>query len=88
MTVSARGAQTQYLRSNQTNEAWALFGSINYAVSDALDLSAGVRYTHDEKDFATGVPQGFTFTDPGVADHCQSERQQGELGSERHVCAH
>jgi iron complex outermembrane receptor protein len=58
------GAQTQYLRSNQTNEAWALFGSINYAVSDALELRAGLRYTHDEKDFTTGTPQGFTFPDP------------------------
>jgi iron complex outermembrane receptor protein len=58
------GAQTQYLRSNQTNEAWALFGSINYAVSDALELRAGLRYTHDEKDFTTGTPQGFAFPDP------------------------
>lgn len=60
----ANGVQTQYLRSNQTNEAWALFGSINYAVSDALELRAGLRYTHDEKDFTTGAPQGFTFPDP------------------------
>jgi iron complex outermembrane receptor protein len=58
------GAQTQYLRSNQTNEAWALFGSINYDVSDALELRAGLRYTHDEKDFTTGRPQGFAFPDP------------------------
>jgi iron complex outermembrane receptor protein len=58
------GVQTQYLRSNQTNEAWALFGSINYDVSDALELRAGLRYTHDEKDFTTGTPQGFAFPDP------------------------
>ncbi|MBB6091319.1 iron complex outermembrane receptor protein [Povalibacter uvarum] len=58
------GAQTQYLRSNQTNTAYALFGSISYAMTDAFELSAGVRYTNDEKDFVTGVPEGFTFPDP------------------------
>jgi iron complex outermembrane recepter protein len=58
------GVQTQFLRSNQTNEAWAVFGSINYAVTPALELRAGVRYTDDEKDFVTGTPQGFAFPDP------------------------
>jgi iron complex outermembrane receptor protein len=58
------GAQTQSLRSNQTNEAWAVFGSVNYAVTSALELRAGIRYTRDEKDFVTGTPQGFTFPDP------------------------
>ncbi len=60
----AGGVQNQYLRANQTNTAWAVFGSINYAVSDAFEVRAGVRYTNDEKDFVTGVPQGFTFPDP------------------------
>ena len=64
MTVSALVSRTEYLRSNQTNQAWALFGSISYAVTTALELRAGVRYTDDEKDFTTGVPQGFTFPDP------------------------
>jgi iron complex outermembrane receptor protein len=58
------GEQTEYLRSNQTNEAWALFGSIKYALTDAFELGAGVRYTQDDKDFTTGVPEGFTFPDP------------------------
>jgi iron complex outermembrane recepter protein len=55
------GVQNQYLRANQTNTAWALFGSVNYDVTDAFEVRAGVRYTKDEKDFVTGVPQGFTF---------------------------
>ena len=33
----AGGVQNQYLRSNQTNKAWAVFGSVNY------DVTAGVR---------------------------------------------
>jgi iron complex outermembrane recepter protein len=58
------GEQTEYLRSNQTNEAWALFASIKYALTDAFELGAGVRYTQDDKDFVTGVPEGFAFPDP------------------------
>jgi iron complex outermembrane receptor protein len=58
------GVQNQYLRSNQTNTAWALFGSVTYDFSDAFEMRAGVRYTNDEKDFVTGTPVGFNFPDP------------------------
>jgi iron complex outermembrane receptor protein len=58
------GAQNQYLRANQTNTAWAVFGSVTYEVSSAFELRGGVRYTNDEKDFVTGTPEGFTFPDP------------------------
>ena len=36
----------------QENKAWALFGQVSYDVSERLNLTAGVRYTDDEKDFA------------------------------------
>ncbi len=58
------GVQTQYLRANQTNQAWAVFGSISYDVTPSFEMRAGARYTHDEKDFGTGAPEGFTFPDP------------------------
>jgi len=35
----------------QDNKAWAVFGQGSYQLSDALTLTAGVRYTDDEKDF-------------------------------------
>jgi iron complex outermembrane receptor protein len=35
----------------QQNETWAVFGQGSYDVSDRLTLTAGVRYTEDEKDF-------------------------------------
>ena len=38
-------------RQRQKNEAWALFGSGEYEVSDQLVLRAGVRYTKDKKNF-------------------------------------
>jgi iron complex outermembrane recepter protein len=60
------GAQNQYLRANQTNKAWAVFGSVTYEVSPAFEMRGGVRYTNDDKDFVTGAPQGFTFPDPNL----------------------
>jgi iron complex outermembrane recepter protein len=64
-SVFAGGAQNQYLRANQTNTAWAVFVSGNYEISDAFEVRAGVRYTNDDKDFVTGVPEGFSFP-PGA----------------------
>ena len=60
-SVFAGGAQTQYLRANQTNTAWAVFGSVNYALTEDFEVRAGIRYTNDDKDFVTGDPEGFTF---------------------------
>jgi iron complex outermembrane receptor protein len=62
----AGGVQNQYLRANQTNQAWAVFGSVTYDVTPAFEVRAGVRYTNDEKDFVTGTPQGFNFPDPSL----------------------
>ncbi|WP_395793770.1 TonB-dependent receptor [Aquimonas sp.] len=45
------GAQNGYAVQTQRNQAWALFGSTEYAVSDAVQLNAGLRYTRDDKDF-------------------------------------
>lgn len=50
---STTGAQTSHLASHQKNTAWAAFGSVNYAVSDAFMLRGGLRYTNDKKDFNT-----------------------------------
>ncbi|HZV67475.1 MAG TPA: TonB-dependent receptor [Telluria sp.] len=50
---STTGAQTSHLASRQKNTAWAGFGSVTYAVSDAFTLRGGLRYTDDKKDFNT-----------------------------------
>ena len=47
----AANAQDGYLRVRQKNDAVALFGAINYAVSPELRLRAGLRYTKDDKEF-------------------------------------
>jgi iron complex outermembrane receptor protein len=45
------GAQNGFAQQEQENRAWALYGSGEYEVNDALTVKGGVRYTHDEKDF-------------------------------------
>lgn len=42
--------QDGFQRINQANDAWAVFGGINYQATDKLELRAGIRYTVDEKD--------------------------------------
>lgn len=42
--------QDGFQRINQANDAWAVFGGINYQASDKLELRAGLRYTVDQKD--------------------------------------
>jgi len=42
-------AQDGYERVRQQNDAWAVYGSVNYAVSPQLTMRGGLRYTEDEK---------------------------------------
>ena len=45
------GLQNGYAIQEQDTSAWALFGSFDYTVSDDLKVTAGLRYSDDEKDF-------------------------------------
>lgn len=47
----AANAQDGYLRVKQTNDAYAVFGNVNLALSPALKLRGGLRYTRDSKKF-------------------------------------
>jgi len=58
------GARTSRVVSNQQNKAWAAFGSVNYAVTDAFTLRGGLRYTNDKKDFATLEATNVTLIGP------------------------
>ncbi len=46
---TAASAQEGYQRVRQKNDAYALFGAVNYAVTPAIKLRGGLRYTHDKK---------------------------------------
>jgi iron complex outermembrane receptor protein len=45
-------AQDGYQRVRQKNDAYAIFGAVNYDVSPALKLRGGLRYTQDKKSFS------------------------------------
>lgn len=45
-----RGARSAQI-AGQDNTAWALFGQLDYEVTDALTLTAGGRYSEEEKTF-------------------------------------
>ena len=48
----AGGAQDGYLRVRQKNNAVAVFGAVNAAITPDFKLRGGLRYTRDKKDFA------------------------------------
>jgi iron complex outermembrane receptor protein len=50
-TLSA-GAVNGYAQQKQENKAIAAYGSVNVAVGPQTGVRAGLRYTHDKKDFA------------------------------------
>ncbi|KTF17577.1 TonB-dependent receptor [Pseudoalteromonas carrageenovora] len=46
------GALNGYVQQQQDTTAWAIFGSVDYVFSDKLKVTAGLRYSDDEKDFS------------------------------------
>jgi iron complex outermembrane receptor protein len=59
------GGVNAYATQRQDNTAWAAFGSVDWAVSDAFVLRAGLRYTEDEKDFVAQRAFGAPFNPDG-----------------------
>ncbi len=49
----------------QENKTWAIFGQGSYDLTDRLTLTAGVRYTDDEKDFRV-LQYGALWQDLGI----------------------
>ncbi|MBX7483142.1 TonB-dependent receptor [Qipengyuania qiaonensis] len=55
---------------NHTNESWAVFGQVSSRLGDALKLTAGLRYTEDEKDFVVvsgAAPQPTSVSDERIS---------------------
>jgi len=50
-SLTAGSPQNGYERSRQKNDAAAIFGAVNYAVTSAIKVRGGLRYTQDKKDF-------------------------------------
>jgi iron complex outermembrane receptor protein len=61
----ADGQPRQDTMIQQENKTWAVFGQGSYDVTDRLTLTAGVRYTDDEKDFRV-LQFGALWLDLGI----------------------
>jgi iron complex outermembrane receptor protein len=70
---STSGAQISHLSSHQKNDASAIFGSLNYAVSDALTVRGGLRYTSDKKHFNTVSAVNVTQIGPSSVDESSNK---------------
>ncbi|MBC7941263.1 MAG: TonB-dependent receptor [Chitinophagaceae bacterium] len=63
--------QNGYAVQHQESTSYAAFGSLNYALSEALKIRGGVRYTDDRKDFdgaRTQTPGGGANVGPLTAN--------------------
>ncbi len=65
---SSIGGNTQngYATQDQDNKAYAVFGSLNYAVTSDLKLRGGLRYTKDKKDYVADRIQAPPFSSPFI----------------------
>jgi iron complex outermembrane recepter protein len=51
-----------YATQTQNNKAYALFGSVNFDVTNDLNMRVGLRYTDDKKDFSANRLQAPPFS--------------------------
>ena len=80
-SVAAGNPQNGYAIQNQKTDSYALFGSVDYALSDAWALKAGLRYTNDTKDFKADRPQPLfqpPLTHP-ITRHTSDSNVSGDL---------
>ncbi|MFG6459093.1 TonB-dependent receptor [Roseateles sp. BYS96W] len=71
-----------HIYSEQTNKAWAVFGSVNYAVNKDLTLRGGLRYTKDKKDLATThAGSGGFNTSTGTSASTDDGKWSGDLSA-------
>lgn len=59
--------QEGFATQQQSAQSWAAFGSVDYRVSDRWKVKGGLRFTHDEKDFAAERLQALFFNTPTTA---------------------
>ncbi len=65
----------------QKNKAWAIFGQGSLDLTDQLTLTAGVRYTDDEKDFQV-LQYGQLWLDLGIPGVDPINAQDGQASGE------
>ncbi|MFO1327836.1 MAG: TonB-dependent receptor [Rubrivivax sp.] len=66
----AGNKQDGYQRIRQKNDAVAVFGAVNLALSPAFKLRGGLRYTHDKKDFTVEAYENSGFVPCVLSGKC------------------
>jgi iron complex outermembrane receptor protein len=84
-TLANNAQSGSVLKSDQTNDTYAAFGGLTYAVSDMLKLRGGVRYTQDKKTLETQpLPAGDpnpTNTTNGLGSSTDNSQVSWDLGA-------
>ncbi len=76
----AGGKQTAIIVSDQSNDTYAAFGGVTYALSDALKLRGGLRFTQDKKTLTT-QPGGGAKPDNGLSSNTDDSQVSWDLGA-------
>ena len=50
------------------NDAYSIFGQVDFEITDRLTLTGGINYTHDKKDFRTNVVSTDVFSSLNLDD--------------------
>ena len=84
-TLADNAQSGAVLKSDQTNDTYAAFGGLTYAVSDTFKLRGGVRYTQDKKTLTTQpLPAGdpnATVTTNGLSSSSDNSQVSWDLGA-------
>jgi iron complex outermembrane recepter protein len=76
---SNNGALTGRSTTTQTNNAWAVFGSVNYALLPNVSVRGGLRFTHDRKSLNTDPGSVAVDTSNGLHDVTSNDKVTGDL---------
>ncbi len=80
-SLTAGNPQSGYERIRQKNDAYALFGALNYAVSPDFRVRAGLRYTWDKKKLDVEEYSGGLGTLDAIAGSTKDNKASGELSA-------
>jgi iron complex outermembrane receptor protein len=84
-TLAGNAQSGATLKSDQTNDTYAVFGGLTYAVSPDLKLRGGLRYTQDKKALATqplpaGDPNPTNITN-GLGSSTDNSQVNWDMGA-------
>jgi iron complex outermembrane recepter protein len=78
-SIFSDGGYTSSARTRQSNRAYAVFGSVNYDVTDAFKLRGGLRFTKDKKWLATETQDQTLNTANGLTTDTRDSKVTWDL---------